>query len=86
MTTISISTNLSQTDVANGPFSIVGSVSSSTPVVITLTSDLTLTSASTLFTSATGNWVLNGNGHKISVDGVSGFNGLFSKVNRYDNN
>ena len=81
MTTISTSTNLSQTDVANGPFSIVGSGSSSTPVVITLTSDLTLTSANTLFTDASGSWVLNGNGHKISVDGVSGFYGLFSNIN-----
>ena len=81
MTTISTSTNLSQTDIANGPFSIVGSGSSSNPLVITLTSDLTLTSASTLFTGATGNWVLNGNGHAIKVDGVSGFYGLFSNIN-----
>jgi hypothetical protein len=78
---ITQSMNLSQADLLNGPFTITGSSSASAPVVINLISDLTLTTSSNLFTWTSGNWVLNGNGHTVTVSGVSGFNGLFGQIN-----
>ena len=77
------STTLTQADISNIPFSftITGSNSSSAPVVINLMTDLTITQASSLFTGATGNWILNGNGHTITVDGVSNFQGLAYSIN-----
>ena len=78
---LSYSTTLSQPSISNGPFTITGSNSSSAPVVINLISDLTITSASSLFSSTSGNWIFNGNGHTITVSGVSNFTGLFSSIN-----
>jgi hypothetical protein len=80
-TAITASTTINQASLANGPFTITGGSSINAPVIINITANLTLVSASNLFTSASGYWILNGNGYTITVSGVTEFQGLFNSIN-----